>query len=112
MIAVLSILCLLVTAVLAGLAVFHPWYRDGLLERVGLSAVAVWCGATAAAVGESMRAEPVPLMLHAGLAAYAVGAALRVRRDMRHPHCRRATDPPPAPVGGLRHAASSRRHRP
>ena len=82
----ISILCLSVTGALCGAAVFSHRFDDNLLQRVGLSAVALWCLARLPEKVASMHTEPVHLVLHLGLACYAVGLAIKVRRSQ---HMRR-----------------------
>ena len=79
----LNILCLLTAGMLAGAGVFFMHYRDTLLERVGLSAIALWCFVRVAyEVKGGLKAEGTDTFLYAGLALFAVGFALELcKRD-------------------------------
>lgn len=85
----LSLLCLIVTGGLASFAVFSHHYDDTLLQRMGLSIVAIGCIVRA---GERLAfdvADPPPILLlsQLGLALYAVGTALKLWRA--RPRCER-----------------------
>lgn len=67
-IAMLSIVALLCTA-----GVFGRLYRDNLLERIGMSMIGAWCIARVVTKLGETTTEPVHLILHAGLLAFAVG---------------------------------------
>jgi hypothetical protein len=83
----LSAACLAVVGLLCIVGVFHPRYKDTLLERIGMSLVGLWCLARIAVkVSAGEQTEPVHLLLHVGLACFAVGMAAAKWRS-RHCDC-------------------------
>jgi hypothetical protein len=79
--AILSVVSLLVVGGLAMLGVFASSYHDSFLERVGMSAVALWCLVRVCDTltgGANEDAQNWPL--HVGLALFAVGFAFEVRK--------------------------------
>jgi hypothetical protein len=93
-----SFACLLITGGLATWAVFSRHYDDTLIQRLGLSLVAIACIVRAYIKLQSPEhAEPPPevLLAQIGLATFAVGSALRLyassarRTDRRRTHHRR-----------------------
>ena len=107
--ALASIACLAIVAVLCAVGAFSRAYPDNMLQRIGMSSMGVWCTAQAVDMIQSMHTDSVQLMLHIGLATFAVGTALRVRQVHRAPHCRRAEDLP-MQARHLSHVAGGRRH--
>lgn len=93
----LSLLCLVVTGLLATWAVLSRHYDDSLLQRLGLGIIATGClGRALERLTEDVP-DPPPILLwsQVGLALYAIGTALRMylasRRqpDRRRPRNRR-----------------------
>jgi hypothetical protein len=78
---------LAVVGTLALIGVFHPHYEDTLAERVGLSIVSLWCLLRVPNVG-SVHLTTVlgDVVLHIGLACYAVGVCARKVRTIRAAH--------------------------
>jgi hypothetical protein len=92
LIGMVSLACLLITGLLAAWAVFSHHYDDTLLQRVGLSIVAIGCATRAfECITETVPNPPAALLWsQIGLAMYAVGTALRVYVSMlRSGHNRR-----------------------
>lgn len=79
----ISILALSITGSLCAVAIFSHRFDDNLLQRIGLALVALWCLARLPEKIASMHTEPVHLVLHLGLCAYAVGMAVKVARGRR-----------------------------
>lgn len=77
---IISIVALAVTGALCTWGVFSGAYDDTLLQRVGMSCLALWCWARLPIKLETLETEPVHLVLHVGLAVYAVGTALKLRK--------------------------------
>lgn len=87
MAALLSALCLAIVGVLCVVGVFHPRYDDTLGERLGMSLVGLWCLARVPTkLLEDADTEPVHLLLHIGLASFALGMAFAKYRA-RHCNC-------------------------
>jgi hypothetical protein len=88
-----SLICLLITGGLAGWAVFSQHYDDTVIQRLGLSLVAIASVARAAVrLGDDPPPPPPPelLMAQIGLALYAIGTALRIwQASHRQPERRR-----------------------
>lgn len=88
----ISLTCLLVTGGLATWAVFSRHFDDSLLQRVGLSIVAVSCFARAPIKLVYPDTPPELLAAQLGLVCYAIGTALKLwrasagstRRGRRH----------------------------
>lgn len=76
----ISLACLLVTGALATWAVFSRHFDDSLLQRVGLSIVAVSCFARVPIKLEHPDTPPELLAAQLGLVCYAVGTALKLWR--------------------------------
>ena len=70
-----SIILLSLVGLLCLVGVFHPLYKDTLAERIGMSLVGVWCLARVGAKIDDPHTEPVHMMLHVGMAVFAVGMA-------------------------------------
>jgi hypothetical protein len=86
--ALISALCLALVGVLCVVGVFHPRYEDTLGERIGMSMVGLWCLARVPTkLWEGAETEPVHLLLHIGLASFALGMAIAKYRA-RHCDCR------------------------
>lgn len=93
MTAMISALCLSVVGALCVVGVFHPRYDDTLGERLGMSLVGLWCLARVPSkLLEDADTEPLHLLLHIGLASFAMGMALAKYRA-RHCDCH---EPPAA----------------
>lgn len=76
----LSILCLFIVGAVCTFGVFSEHFDDTLIQRVGMGLLALWCfGRLPAAVRDAAEAQP-DLVLHAGMAAFAVGTALKLVR--------------------------------
>jgi hypothetical protein len=81
LLSIISALCLAIIGALCLVGVFHPRYDDTLGERLGMSLVGMWTLARlpikVAQVFDLVDGdtEPVHLMLHIGLASFALGMA-------------------------------------
>lgn len=80
---ILSIAALSIVAILCGIGVFHPMYDDTLGQRLGMSLIGVWCILRIQVKLTEFDTEPVHMVLHIGLAIYAVSTALKLRRTHR-----------------------------
>ncbi len=58
--------------------IFAAAYRDGLLQRVGMSAVLLWAVSQASCIWEHGRVDGDVLVLSIGLAAFAGGTLRKV----------------------------------
>lgn len=88
---VISLACLIVTGSLATWGIFSQHYDDTVLQRLGLSIVAIGCMTRAYERIFSDIAPPPPALLWSqiGLALFAVGTAWRIWHAGRHkPHRR------------------------
>lgn len=93
-----SLACLLITGSIASWAVFSQHYDDTLIQRAGLSVVAMTCFARAyeRLAYEVPAPPPILLLSQIGLCLYAIGTAWRVWQAAssrhvdrrRHPHRR------------------------
>jgi hypothetical protein len=93
-----SLACLVITGSLATWAVFSHHFDDTLVQRVGLSIVAMGCTTRAYDRITTLVPEPPPALLwsQVGLALYAMGTAWRLYRqgcasgqNRRRPRARR-----------------------
>lgn len=91
-----SLACLLITGALATWAVFSRHYDDSLLQRIGLSIIAIGTLARAVERITTDVPDPPPVLLASqiGLALYAAGTALKIvqahrRVERRRTHARR-----------------------
>lgn len=91
-----STICLVVTGALSTWAVFSRNYDDSLLQRCGLSVIAIGCFARAAERLATSVPDPPPILLASqiGLALYAIGTAFKIvqahrRVERRRTHARR-----------------------
>lgn len=84
----LSLLCLIVTGSLATWGVFSRHFDDSLLQRVGLSVVAIACILRIPEKIAHPDTPPEILMAQIGLCIYGIGTALKIirrsRRSGRH----------------------------
>ena len=90
--AALSFLCLIVTGTIAAWGVFSAHFDDTLMQRLGLSIVAIGCAVRAFERFTQDVPAPPPALLwsQVGLALYAVGTALRLwRQSQAQPERRR-----------------------
>ena len=83
LIGLVSLACLLVTGGLASLAVFSHHFDDSLLQRVGLSIVAISCFVRVPIKLAHPDTPPELLAAQLGLAAYAFGTAIKLYRLSR-----------------------------
>ena len=84
-----SICALSIVAVLCLVGVFSSHFDDTLGQRVGMSLIAIWCIARVQTKMLDPDTEPVHLLLHIGLASYAIGTALKHWRKGRADELRR-----------------------
>lgn len=73
MINTLSIVCLSIVAILCTWGVFTRFYNESLLERLGMSLIAIWCISRIVHKVEFGYTEAQHLFLHVGMASLAVG---------------------------------------
>lgn len=76
--AIASIVCLSIVAPLCIAGIFCPAYRDNWLQFAGLWLMAGWSVSRIEVIAGRGYTEPWNLALHAGLAFYAVGTAVKV----------------------------------
>lgn len=79
---IVSLMCLIITGALASYAVFSRHYDDTVLQRSGLSIVAIGCIVRASERVMFDVPDPPPMLLlsQVGLAMYAVGTAVKLIR--------------------------------
>lgn len=73
-----SLACLLITGGLASLAIFSHHFDDSLLQRVGLSIVAISCFVRVPIKIAHPDTPPELLAAQLGLVTYAVGTAIKL----------------------------------
>ena len=79
----LSLLCLVLTGALATWGIFSRHFDDSLLQRIGLSVIAIAC---ILRVPDKIEAPDTPLailMAQIGLCIYGVGTAIKLWRKGR-----------------------------
>ncbi len=85
--AVASLVCLSIVAPLCICGVFCNAYRDNWLQFCGLWLIAAWAISRIEVIAERGYTDPLNLALHAGLAAYFVGTAIKVVKFSRPGSC-------------------------
>lgn len=83
--AVVSLVCLGVAAPLCLAGVFCNAYRESWLQFWGLWGISCWGFSRIEVIAERGYTDPWNLALHAGLAAYSIGTALKVLRHSKPP---------------------------
>jgi hypothetical protein len=73
----LSIALLSAVGMLCTAGVLSSSYNDTLMQRIGLALVAIWCAARVSSKLAEPSTEAIHLMLHAGMATYAVGTWIK-----------------------------------
>lgn len=68
----LSQTCLLITTMACLIGLISDYYHDNLGECLGMTCLGIWAGASAALL---QGPGPGALLLHLGLASYAIGVA-------------------------------------
>jgi hypothetical protein len=81
----LSLLCLVITGALATWGVFSRHFDDTLMQRVGLSIIAIACLLRVPAKIANPDTPPELLMAQIGLCIYGVGTAIKICRRKRRP---------------------------
>jgi hypothetical protein len=86
---------LVVIGAVCVLGIFHRAFNDTLLERVGMSAVALWAILRVSALGAHSSCDRYEgaLLLYSGMATYAVGCARAKMQAWRRRH---PPSPPPS----------------
>jgi predicted membrane channel-forming protein YqfA (hemolysin III family) len=78
--AIISVFCLVVVAVLCIIGALHPRYHDNLLQCIGMGATCLSSLVLAHHVIKLDRVDPACLLLAGGLLSYSIGVALKVRK--------------------------------
>lgn len=68
-----SIVLLSAVGMLCTAGVLSSSYNDTLMQRIGLALVAIWCAARVSSKLAEPSTDAIHLLLHGGLATYAVG---------------------------------------
>ncbi len=76
--ALLSMICLVLVAILCAVGTFHPAYDDNLLQRVGMAMVSVASVALWHHVRQQGTAPPACFLMASGLLMFALGVAQKV----------------------------------
>ena len=85
---ILSLVCLLVTAVLASWAVLSRHYDDNLVQRIGLSTIATACFLRIPGKLENPDTPPEVLLAQVGLCLFGLGTAWRIMHGRQQPERR------------------------